>query len=581
MAYEVLARKWRPRQFEDVVGQDHVTQTLGNAVKSGRIANAYLFVGPRGIGKTSIARIFAKALNCLEGPTVKPCDKCDACREIAAGSNLDVLEIDGASNNGVEQVRELRETVKYLPTRGRYKIYIIDEVHMLSTAAFNALLKTLEEPPEHVKFMFATTEPQKVLATIVSRCQRFDLRRIPVPEIIERLKLIARAEKVKISDDALLAIARGAEGGLRDAESALDQLISFKEAKIEEEDVLAVFGLVSKAGLEALGESVLKGDIRGLIASVARLDEAGKDLQRVVVDLMEHFRNLLICMNVGEDLADLDLTQTQIGVLKAQAELTDNARVLRILEILGDADDRMKYALSRRTMLETSLIRAARAAVVVSLEEILKKLGELQTGADGREQPPAAAAVPEAGSPTAETAGHSPAAKRTAKPKPAAGAAATKKPPADAEKSTFAGDFDKLARGWPKIIEKVGRIAPLIRGALADTRPLRVEKNKVVVGFDPEFKSEMDRMQAPRNRKAVEHAAASLLGRKVAAVFEISTGEPAPAPREEPSDHETSGGQAKKEGTRGRKGAKRNWSEDATVQEALDMFRGSIVDVRE
>ena len=208
------------------------------------------------------------------------------------------------------------------------------------------------------------------------------------------------------------------------------------------------------------------------------------------------------------------------------------------------------------------------------------KLGELQTGEVGREQPPASAAAPEAESPTAETAGHSPAAKRTVKPKPAAGAAA-KKPPAEADKSTFAGDFDKLARGWPKIIEKVGRIAPLIRGALADTRPLRLEKNKVVVGFDPEFKSEMDRMEAPRNRKAVEHAVASLLGRKVAAVFEISTAEPAPAPREEPSDHETSGGQAKKDGTRGKKGAKRNWSEDATVQEALDMFRGSIVDVRE
>ena len=253
MSYEVLARKYRPQQFAEVVGQEHVTRTLANAIASGRVAHAYLLVGPRGIGKTSIARIFAKAMNCAGGPRAEPCDRCDSCREIMAGRSLDVLEIDGASNNGVEQVRDLRDNARYLPARGPYKIFIIDEVHMLTINAFNALLKTLEEPPPHVKFVLATTEPQKVPATIASRCQRFDLRRIAAPAITRHLARIAEREGVEIAGDALLAIARGAEGGLRDAESALDQLMAFCSGKIEEADVLSIFGLASRRKLDELG----------------------------------------------------------------------------------------------------------------------------------------------------------------------------------------------------------------------------------------------------------------------------------------------------------------------------------------
>ncbi|MFC1499091.1 DNA polymerase III subunit gamma/tau [Verrucomicrobiota bacterium] len=386
MSYEVLARKWRPQQFDDVVGQGHVTQTLKNAIRTDRIAHAYLFVGPRGIGKTSIARIFSKALNCEKGPTEKPCGKCDSCNEIAAGNNLDVLEIDGASNNGVEQVRDLRETVKYAPTRGQFKIYIIDEVHMLSTAAFNALLKTLEEPPPHVKFMFATTEPEKILTTILSRCQRFDLRRISMPDIVNRLEIIAKAEKITVDDDALLAIARGAEGGLRDAESALDQLISFKGTKIKEEDVLSVFGLVSHGILEKLAECILKGEIKQVIEIIAELDEAGKDLQRLVLELMEYFRNLLVSLHAGNAGAGLDLVEAQYETLKKQAELTDSARLLRIADLLSQTESRMRYAMSKKTLLETALIRCSRAAVVVSLEEILEKINHLRQGGSGADQ---------------------------------------------------------------------------------------------------------------------------------------------------------------------------------------------------
>src|SRR5207237_3877604 len=252
MAYQVIARKYRPQRFSDAVGQDHVTQTLSNAIEQKRIAHAYLFCGPRGTGKTTIARIFAKCLNSTGGPKVEFEDSDPRCIEITDGRALDVLEIDGASNNGVEQVRELRETCKYAPASSRFKIYIIDEVHMLSPAPFNALLKTLEEPPAHVKFLFATTDPEKVLPTILSRCQRFDLRRIPAALISKHLEHIAKKEKVKIEPAALYAIARGAEGALRDAESTLDQLISFCGDEIEESDVLSMFGLVAQDQLLGL-----------------------------------------------------------------------------------------------------------------------------------------------------------------------------------------------------------------------------------------------------------------------------------------------------------------------------------------
>src|SRR2546423_15395450 len=257
MSYQVIARKYRPQRFADVVGQEHVTQTLANAIQQHRIAHAYLFCGPRGTGKTTIARIFAKCLNCAGGPNVNFDDVDPRCQEITEGRSLDVLEIDGASNRGIDEIRELRETAKYAPSSSKFKIYIIDEVHMLTKEAFNALLKTLEEPPAHVKFMFATTEPEKVLPTILSRCQRFDLRRIPVALIVKHLGEIARLEKVEINEAALHAIARGADGGMRDAESALDQLISFCGASIVEEDVLSMFGLTAQRQILSLARALL------------------------------------------------------------------------------------------------------------------------------------------------------------------------------------------------------------------------------------------------------------------------------------------------------------------------------------
>src|ERR1700761_6283222 len=316
MSYQVIARKYRPQTFADVIGQEHVTQTLRHAIEQNRIAHAYLFCGPRGTGKTTIARIFAKCLNCTGGPKVDFDEKDPHAQEITDGRSLDVLEIDGASNNGVEQVRELRETCKYAPASAPFKIYIIDEVHMLSTAAFNALLKTLEEPPAHVKFMFATTDPEKVLPTILSRCQRFDLRRIPSALITKHLAEIAVKEKVTIDDPALYAIARGADGGRRDAESTLDQLISFCGEKIEEADVLSMFGLAAESQILNLSRAVLSGEIQTALSLLNQLAQGGKDLGRLLGDLLNHFRNLLIFQVSRGDMNLVEASESEAATLK-------------------------------------------------------------------------------------------------------------------------------------------------------------------------------------------------------------------------------------------------------------------------
>src|ERR1700732_5272425 len=339
--YQVFARKYRPQTFDDLVGQSHVSRTLKNAVAQNRLAHAYLFVGPRGVGKTSTARILAKALNCVKGPTVTPCGVCDNCREIAAGNSLDVIEIDGASNNSVEDVRQLRDNVRYAPAKGRYKIYLIDEVHMLSSAAFNALLKTLEEPPPHVKFIFATTEPQKVLPTILSRCQRFDLHRIPANLIAQHLQFIAEKEKITLEPAAAHAIARGAEGGLRDAESMLDQLVAFCGEDISENDVLNVFGFTGQQTVANLTENILGGATAQAVQLLHEQSESGKDMMKLMSDLIAHLRDLLVYKVKPEALSEDVDTELQTS-LAAQAEVVETDRLLELIDQFAEAEARMK-----------------------------------------------------------------------------------------------------------------------------------------------------------------------------------------------------------------------------------------------
>ena len=376
-----LPLKYRPMTFADVVGQEHVVKTLRHAIESGRVANAYLFIGPRGIGKTTLSRIFAKALNCTSPNGVEPCGECENCRQIAEGRSLDVTELDGASHNKVEDVRPIIEAVQFKPAASKYRIFIVDECHMLSAAAWNALLKTLEEPPPHVKFVFATTEGDKMLATIVSRCQRFDLRRLQTHQIAARLRHVCECEKVDAEEDALLAIARGSEGGMRDALSSLDQLIAFKGEKLAEEDALSVFGLVSRKALEDLSRAILTGDAAAILRAVDEFDSSGKNMRRLASELLSHFRNLVVYSSLGGATSAIEATPEQVKSYAEQVKLCPTARLFRVADLMADMEDKLRHVLGVRTLIELSLLRASRVATVASIDEIMRAVRELQQSA--------------------------------------------------------------------------------------------------------------------------------------------------------------------------------------------------------
>ncbi len=597
--YEVIARKWRPQQFADVVGQQHVVRTLSNAIESGRLAHAYLFVGPRGTGKTTTARIISKALNCERGPTITPCDQCDNCREIMAGNCMDVLEIDGASNNSVDQVRELRQNVQYSPARCRFKIYIIDEVHMLSNSAFNALLKTLEEPPKHVKFMFATTEAQKIPATILSRCQRFDLRKIAIGEMVERLQLIAEKEGVDIDPPALLAIARGADGGMRDAQSALDQIISFQGRKVTEADVLSVFGLVSWQKIQELAVAVLQGDMPAVIRVIAELDASGKDMQRLMLELIEYIRNLLVLVYTRDGSALDNVTEVQLQSLKAQVDQADAGRLLQIVQILTETEGRLRYAISKRTLMETALLRAARVASVASIDQILRKINELKSAlAEGGWTPspgstekktaePASVAAPHTDSAPEPSASHPPrpvssAPATSASPtSPAARAPAPPAASAEHERSL-------LWQSWRSILERLGHVSPPIRNALIDAKPKEVLEDRVVIGFDPEFSDNMTRMNNARVHRIVQKVLGEVLRREVAvsfAVLDASDTLPGDIKYVAGAGEGGASAQARPESeiraVREGKRTREDWLAEPIVRQALEVFNGDIEEIRE
>ena len=379
--YEVLARKYRPQTFSELTGQEHVSRTLQNAIDSGRVAHAFLFTGARGVGKTSTARILAKTLNCEQGVSHEPCNTCPLCIEITKGTSTDVFEIDGASNTGVDDIRELRDNIRYLPSHSRYKIFIIDEVHMLTNNAFNALLKTLEEPPAHVKFIFATTEPHKLPVTILSRCQRFDFKRVTLAKIIARLREIAGKEGITISDSALALIARKGDGSMRDSLTAFDQVLAFCGSSVTDEDVVTLIGAVDRRLLAGISAAIFGADTQGVLEGIKNVDAVGYHMRQFCQELIDLFRNLLVIRSVAKPEEILDLAEAELEELRRQAACFSAQDIQRRLTLLVRADAEMAHATFPRLILEMALLKAATLEPVVPIQELLEKIKTLEAGA--------------------------------------------------------------------------------------------------------------------------------------------------------------------------------------------------------
>jgi DNA polymerase-3 subunit gamma/tau len=373
MSYLVLARRWRPQVFEDLIGQEGIVKILKNAITFNKLAHAYIFSGPRGVGKTTTARILAKALNCEKGPTPEPCGVCHFCKDVSEGTSMDVLEIDGASNTGVDNIRDLRERVRYAPSGGRYKVYIIDEAHMLSTSAFNALLKTLEEPPPHVIFILATTEPKKIPVTVISRCQHLPFKRISKQKIKERLRFICKSDKINITDSALEIIARAGDGSMRDALTILDQVTSFSE-DITEAELQDLLGFTSIEVLSKLTEAIINGDSNSIISIISDLSNSGNDMKIIIKDLLQFVRNLLIARIVQETENILDLSEEELGAINKLKEMVSEEYLTLILSELIKSEPSVKSSFYPRVVMEIALIRLAMLSRFRTIEESIQML---------------------------------------------------------------------------------------------------------------------------------------------------------------------------------------------------------------
>jgi len=497
MEYQTLARKYRPQSFGDVVGQDTVIRTLTNSIKSSRVSNAYIFTGPRGVGKTTVARLIAKALNCRKPEGSDPCDKCVSCREIALGNNIDVLEIDGASNNGVDEIRVLRENVKFSPSQGKFKIYIIDEVHMLSQGAFNALLKTLEEPPAHVKFIFATTESHKVLPTIMSRCQRFDFKRIPPQAIVDRVLSIAKKEKIDVDKKAALIIARAADGSLRDALVVLDQMIAFSGKKVSAEDVVELLGMVKGDRIIALADAVIGKSPAEAARILDEIISGGKDPVFITNNIVEYFRDIMILKTAGPT-SDMTFTDEELVDIKKRSDSLSLDETLYILQNLTHCITLMKGTMFTRAPLEIALVRLARRDNILSLKEISDKLDN-RIAEYMENAPEIVSAIPEQGrnkNPLEED--------MIEEEVPDSGM--LDDIDTDEEDLPDGAFMKPLNAYWKTILSRVKEKKMSVFTFLNVAKPVELTRDKIVIGFGKDHSFNKEVLESPDNRAVIEEA---------------------------------------------------------------------------
>ncbi len=582
MSYIAFARKYRPQTFDDIIGQSHVTTTLKNAISQDRVAHAYLFAGPRGVGKTTAARILAKALNCEKGPTPKPCNACASCKEITQGSSLDILEIDGASNRGIDEIRSLRDNVKFAPSRGKFKVYIIDEVHMLTDAAFNALLKTLEEPPQHVKFIFATTQAHKVPPTILSRCQRFDFRRIATKEILENIKLIVKAEGLNIDEEALGAIAKYSDGGMRDAQVMLDQITSFAKARIGIKDVAKILGMVEDEALFELSGAIRNKDAVKALEILDILINEGKDAAQIALGLIEHFRNIAITRvsadidpstnAQGRSRASFSEDETRRGIdnlIDASADkikrYRDEANGFTIEDILysiytfSNAIDFIKKSSLSRVPLEAALIKLTLNHPVVSLGEIMKRVGELEknSGSENKviHNSRAPLKVPYNVDNSVKLA------KTQDEPV---------KPVANGEAARSA-DLEEVLAVWAKVISHITPKKISIASYLQEGYPASLEGKTLSIGFPRDLQFHKEVLESTDNKSLIEEAIKAVLGKELKIVFILT--EPVNSPRAQAgsSEGESPGGFNEED-------ASAREEVDPIVKTALEIFGGDIAE---
>jgi DNA polymerase-3 subunit gamma/tau len=571
MSYLVLARKWRPQTFADVVGQKPITQALQNAIATKRVAHAYLFAGPRGVGKTSVARILAKALNCQEGPTPHPCDRCSFCQEIRDGISMDVLEIDGASNRGINEIRELRENVKYLPSKNKYKIYIIDEVHMLTPEAFNALLKTLEEPPPHVIFVFATTEPHKIPLTILSRCQRYDFKRIPSASILEQLKKIAAREGMEIGDPGLHLIARQAQGSMRDAQSLLDQVLSFSGPKVSEEEVIEALGIIDRKILHETIQSLAERKGERLLRIVEEVYTFGYDLKEFCGELAQLLRDLLVLKlfprGPQEASGLIDLPEEEIRDLAVQAEKFSREEVHSLFRALLTAHEEATRSAFPRLILEMTLTRLARRKPVLSVEEVLEKLRVMEE----RLLASGGIAVPAPSLPAAPPTVERPAVpedleeEEKAEEVPEAAG-----PLEEAGGETAAGLSGRNLESWKEFISFAKKKKPPFASLLEHGQPLILEESRLEVGY-PKKSFYLERMQETDNLNFLENLSREFFKRNLK--VKVSGLSPQALPR-----------RPLPENSGEKKNSKREKQEEALnhplVRDAIHVFGGRVVEIK-